>query len=45
MKLTKNISFKNYKNLKTNKKILNFLGNIKKENNEILKSMNSTYKD
>ena len=45
MKLTKNISFKNYKNLKTNKKILNFLGNIKKENNEILRSMNSTYKD
>ena len=45
MKLTKNISFKNYKNLKTNKKILNFLDKIKKENNEILKSMNSTYKD
>ncbi len=45
MKLTNNISFKNYKNLKTNKKILNIFNKIKKENNQILKSMSSNYQD
>ncbi len=45
MKLTKNISFKNYKNLQTNKKIFNLFKKIKKENNQILRSMSTTYKD
>ena len=45
MKLTKNISFKNYKNLQTNKKIFSFFKKIKKENNQILRSMSTTYRD
>ena len=45
MKLTKNISFKNYKTSKKNKKILNILNQIKKEDNKVLESMKKNYGD
>mgnify|MGYP001265204366 FL=1 len=45
MKLTKNISFKNYKTFKKSKKILNILNQIKKEDNKVLESMKKNYGD
>ncbi len=45
MKLTKNISFKYFKRIKKNQNLLNLFGKIKKENNQILKSLNNNYKD
>ncbi len=43
--LTKNINLKNYENIKPNKKIFELLKKIFDENNEILQSLKSTYKD
>jgi len=43
--LTKNIDFKNFKSKKVNKKIFSLLQYVLKENNEILKSLQKTYKD
>jgi len=45
MKLTKNISFKYFKEIKKDIKIWNLYGKIKDENNQVLKSLSSTYKD
>ena len=43
--LTKNINFKNFRSNKLNKKIKNFLIELIKEDNEILNSLKSNYKD
>ncbi len=43
--LTKNIDFKNFKSKKVNKKIFSLLQYVLEENNEILKSLQKTYKD
>ncbi len=45
MKLTKNISFKYFKEIKKDIKIWNLYGKIKDENNQVLKSLSTTYKD
>jgi len=43
--LTKNINFKNFKSKKKNDKVRNNLKVILNENNEILKSLSSSYKN
>ena len=43
--LTKNIDFKNFKQKKTNKKILNSLKKIVKEKNSIIQSFENLYTD
>tara|TARA_B100000795_G_scaffold248735_1_gene215749 strand:- start:498 stop:1655 length:1158 start_codon:yes stop_codon:yes gene_type:complete len=43
--LTRNISFKNFKIKKVNNKIKKDLSNLLKENNEVIKSLDSTYKN
>ena len=45
MKLTKNISFKYFKEIKKDKNLSNLLSKIKNENNQIIKSLSGNYKD
>ena len=45
MNLTDNINFKNFKKAKPKKKIFKLFSKLILENNEILKSLSSTYKD
>ena len=45
MTLTKNIKFKNFRLIKTQKKIRNLLKKLLNEDNQILKSLSKSYKD
>ena len=45
MNLNENINFKNFKKAKPKKKIFKLFSKLILENNEILKSLSSTYKD
>ncbi len=45
MKLNNSIFFKNYKKNRLNKRILSIFNKVKKENNQILRSMSKNYED